>query len=45
MVMTRRLDPRIAPLGDEPVIVKHEVGGFSTPPLERSCTTIRSIPS
>jgi nicotinamidase-related amidase len=30
-----RLNPRIAPLGDEPVIVKHEVGGFSAPPLEK----------
>jgi nicotinamidase-related amidase len=30
-----RLDPRIAPLRDEPIIVKHEVGGFSAPGLEK----------
>jgi nicotinamidase-related amidase len=30
-----RLDPRIAPVGDEPVIVKHQVGAFSAPPLEQ----------
>jgi nicotinamidase-related amidase len=30
-----RLDPRIAPVGDEPVIVKHQVGAFSASPLEQ----------
>jgi nicotinamidase-related amidase len=30
-----RLDPRIAPVGDEPVIVKHQVGAFSAPRLEQ----------
>ena len=30
-----RLDPRIAPVGDEPVIVKTQVGAFSAPPLEQ----------
>jgi nicotinamidase-related amidase len=30
-----RLDPRVAPVGDEPVIVKHQVGAFSSPPLEQ----------
>jgi nicotinamidase-related amidase len=29
-----RADPRIAPVGDEPVIVKHHVGAFSAPPLQ-----------
>ncbi|MDX1893048.1 isochorismatase family cysteine hydrolase [Mycolicibacterium sp. 050158] len=30
-----RLDPQIAPLDGEPVIVKHEVGAFSAPPLQQ----------
>lgn len=30
-----RLDPQIAPLAAEPVIVKHEVGAFSAAPLQQ----------
>jgi nicotinamidase-related amidase len=30
-----RWDPRIAPIGDEPVIFKHHVGAFSAAPLQQ----------
>ncbi|BBY65861.1 cysteine hydrolase family protein [Mycolicibacterium helvum] len=34
-----RLDAHIAPAGDEPVIVKHEVGAFSAPALQNLLRT------
>jgi nicotinamidase-related amidase len=30
-----RFDPRIAPIGDEPVITKHRVGAFGSTPLDQ----------
>lgn len=30
-----RVDPRVAPVGDEPMIVKHRVGAFGSTPLDQ----------